>query len=321
MSQHSLQMAPSAPTANTLAQQKSHTQAQFDKMWEQNPEQFNPLRNSMERERLARTWSLIEEFFHPLPPLALDLGCGAGVFSERMAQKGINVQAVDISNIALQHLKNKKLADITPIQDFLPFTSLQEKSYPLVVCTEVIAYLPANHYRLLLSELARLAQNHGYVICSTPVDVYSEDATQRFVGLAETEFKIHKVVFSHHRLTIMLKNFIEIPNRYTKALKDPEYRQKELGKRSGLSRKWFEWNSSPWLASLWKIPEWILSPVQTLVTQNHTLLLYLEKICRFVWADAGISHVIFIGTQRPILDKIPPSEQPIYRKQKRQVWE
>jgi len=321
MVQHALQMAPTPPPSNTLAQQKSHTQAQFDKMWEQNPEQFNPLRNCMERERLSRTWSLIEEFFHPLPSEALDLGCGAGVFSERMAQNGISVQAVDISNIALQHLKNKKLAGITPIQDFLPFTSLTEKSFPLVVCTEVIAYLPANHYRILLSELARLVKNQGYVICSTPVDIYSEDATQRFLGLAETEFKIDKVLFSHHRLYLMLKNFIEIPNRYTKALKDPEYRQKELEKRSGLARKWFEWNSSSWLASLWKIPEWILAPVQTLVAQNRNLLLFLEKICRFVWADSGISHVIFIGIQRPILDKTPPNEQPIYHKQKRQVWE
>ncbi|WP_237753911.1 hypothetical protein [Parachlamydia acanthamoebae] len=69
-----LQILPpkdSKPSASSnLNQQKKQAEEHFEKMWQNNPEQFNPLRNCMERERIDQTWNLIQEFF-PTPPKKL----------------------------------------------------------------------------------------------------------------------------------------------------------------------------------------------------------------------------------------------------------
>lgn len=321
MTQHPLQMAPITKSPHTVSYQRNDAEAQFNKMWEQNPEQFNPQRNCMQRDRLERTWNLIEEYFKPFPNYAADLGCGSGIFSERLANAGMSVDAVDISKIALDYVTNKQIERINPIHDYVPYTSLKDSAYPLVVCTEIIAYMQANQFRLLFSEVARIVQIQGFAVCSTPVDIDSIDATQRFLALAETEFKIHKIVYSYHRLYIKVKDFLEIPSHYTKAHSDPEYRRKMLEKSSGIKQKWLVLNSNSFFATLWKFPEKILSPFVRMMNQSERFLLFAERICRFIWGNSGISHVIFIGSRRPILENIPKSEQPIYRRQKRQVWE
>lgn len=321
MTHHPLKMAPIEKSPHTLSYQRNEAETRFNEMWKKDPEQFDPLRNCMERDRIERTWDLIREYFISMPESAADLGCGSGVFSEKLAKSNVQVDAVDISKIALDYLKNKQIPNIQPLHDYLPYTSLKDSTYPLVICTEVIAYLQTNQYRLLFSEVARIVHDHGFAVCSTPVDIHSIDATQRFLSLAETEFKIHKIVYSHHRLYIGIKKFLEIPSHYTKAYADPEYRRKRLEKLSSIKKKWFALNSSSFFATLWKIPEKILSPIIKKANQSERFLLITERICRFWWGDSGISHVIFIGTRRPIMEKIPPNEQPIYRKEKRQVWE
>jgi 2-polyprenyl-3-methyl-5-hydroxy-6-metoxy-1,4-benzoquinol methylase len=320
-----LQILPpkdSKPSASSnLNQQKKQAEEHFEKMWQNNPEQFNPLRNCMERERIDQTWNLIQEFFPTPPKKTADLGCGYGIFSEKLSQMGSQVDAVDIAPSALKHLEIFHSEKIKPIQGHLPFTSLLDGEYPLVICTEVIAYLPSNHFRILFSELARLNTNEGFAVCSTPVDIYSEDALQRFLGLAETEFKIHKIVYSHHSLYIQLRDFFEIPSHFVRASQDPIYKKKYLEKTNGIKKKWMEWNSNRFFGNLWKIPKLIFAPVFNWLSQNRTSLLLCEKACRFIWGDNGISHVVFIGSRRPIIEKTPINEQPILPKQKRSVWE
>ncbi len=58
-----------------------------------------------------------------------------------------------------------------------------------------------------------------------------------------------------------------------------------------------------------------------LLKQSRWFLLGCEKISRIVWQKDGISHVIFRGKKKPIMDNPPKDEQPIEHKGKRATWE
>lgn len=310
----------------SISDSKSHwrkeAQAQFERMWLVNPEQFNPMRNCMERERIERTWMLANEFVQLKDKLVADLACGGGAMSKRLKDAGAIVHALDIASNALKILRENVPNIDQTYQQCLPHTTLEDDAYDLVFADEVIAYLPTQQLRLFMAELCRLVKPHGYTICSTELDLDSLDPLQRFASLAETEFKIHKWIFSHHRLYIRLKSFFSAPGCYASAYKTADYRFQELQKRKGFSQKWLYWNSQGILGIFWTIFQYLTNPIALLLKQNRQLLLFLEKICRFAWGDAGISHTIFIGCRRPLppLD-LPKDEIPVERKGKRQVWE
>ncbi len=316
------QNKPESPAPNSKKDWRQAARAQFERMWLIDPEQFDPLRNCMERERIERTWTLATEFVKPKDKLVSDLACGGGAMTKRLKEAGSIVHALDIASNALKILlANVPLVDQT-YQQCLPHTTLEDDAYDLLFADEVIAYLPAQELRLFMAELCRLVKPNGYTICSTSLDLDSQDPLVRFASLAETEFKIHKWVCSYHRLYIRLRNFFSGPSHYVRASKDPNYRQQELQKRKGFSQKWFSWNSQKPLAFFWRIIQYLTNPIAHLLKQNRSLLLRLEKICRFFWGEAGISHAIFIASRRPLppLD-LPSNEIPIERRGKRQTWE
>lgn len=312
---------PPKKTVLTNSARKQELQAKFDRLWLEDPEQFNPLRNVKERNRLDRTMEAIKEFVDLSHVLAADLGCGAGALTRRLRDSGASLHAVDISSNALKLLKQQDMHNIEAFQDYLPATSLKDDAYGLVVCTDVIAYLPSNDYRILFAELSRLVSQDGFVACSTPLDINSEDALQRFAMLAETEFQVDKWVFSYHYLYIRLNDFFEAPSRFFKASKDAEYRKKELNERIALSHWWFKWNSLRIPALFWKLVSLISNPLAHALKQSPRMLTILEKISKFIWSDSGISHVLFIGKRRPLAIPPPPEGPPIERKHKKQVWE
>lgn len=301
---------------------RREVQARFERMWLIDPEQFNPLRNCMERERIARTWDLAQEFEPVKNKLVADLACGGGVMSKRLKDAEATVHALDVSSNALKILKqNVSNVDAT-YQQCLPHTTLGDDAYDLVFADEVIAYLPSHQLRLFVAELCRLVKPNGYVICSTSLDLNTLDPLQRFASLAETEFKIHKWVCSHHRLYIRLKDCFSAPRRFARAYHHPDYRQQELQKRQGFNQKWFFWNSQAPLALFWMGMQYITHPLAHFIKQNRTFMLLLETMCRTLWGDAGISHAIFLASRRPLEPlHLPKDEIPIERKGKRQVWE
>ncbi len=122
-------------------------QAKFERFWLINPEQFNPLRNCLQRERLERTWALIKKYVDPAHKLVADIGCGARVFSRRLRDAGAQVEAIDIAQNALKHLEKHDMSHIQAKQDAMPTSSLLEEKYEVIVCTDVIAYLPKEDFR------------------------------------------------------------------------------------------------------------------------------------------------------------------------------
>lgn len=300
---------------------RMETQAYFDRLWLIDPEQFNPLRNCLEQERLQRTFKIIQKHLDLQDKKAVDLGCGSGVFSRMLRDAGCSVDALDISENALKKLKESDMARMRAIQDYVPSTTLPDYAYDLVVCAELIADLNSDEYRLLISELVRLVKKEGFIVGSTALDINSMDALQRFADLVETEVHIDEWSFGYHRLYIRLSDFFEAASRFVRAGRDPEYRSRGLKERYGLSRWWFNLNSARIPSMLWSLLQWPCKPFVHILKNNRTLLLSLEKICKFFWSTSGITEAIFIGKCRPMLMELPPEERPKEMKHKRQVWE
>lgn len=310
-----------SPSEKNRVSRREETRAIYEKLWKNDPEQFNPLRNCMERERLDRTEVLLKEHVDCRDKLAVDLGSGGGVFSDRLAAAGATVHAGDIAEHALKRIDDLNNPRIKTFQDYVPRTSLPDDRYDIVVCTELIAYLPSDDYRLLMSELSRLVKPDGFVVCSTPIDIYSYDALKKFGELAETEFRIEKWTFGYHALYLRLKSFFKAPESFIQGRRDKELRQSELKKRRSLNRQWYRLNTSFLPFFIWFPLQYLCRPVVGLLETNKRLLLFLETVCRFLSNINGISHAIFIGKRRSMLVSEPPDKIPQERPKKKEIWD
>jgi 2-polyprenyl-3-methyl-5-hydroxy-6-metoxy-1,4-benzoquinol methylase len=301
---------------------RREAQAHFERLWLLNPEQFDPMRNCMERERLERTWDLIKKFIDPKDKLITDLACGNGQFSKKLKDAGATVHALDISENALK-LARQNVPHLDDVyQECLPHTTLEDDAYDLVIANEVIAYLPAQQLRLFMAELCRLVKPKGFVVCSTPLDFNTQDPWERFASLSETEFKIHEWSCGYFKLYIRLRNFFLAPGLFAKAYKDVDFKQQQLAERKGFNFKWFIFNSQGILGFTWSIIQYITEPIGKFLNQNRPTMLFLEKICKMFWGESGMSHAIFLAERRPLTPlHLPKEEIPIERKGKREVWE
>lgn len=308
-----------SPTSSRLHALK----AKLERMWLIFPEQFNPLRNAMERERMERIWNLLTENI-PLdvfPTLKiLDIGCGSGEFSRRLKQTGAHVEALDIAENALKEFKKKGDLGITLHCEAMPFTKIPDRSYDIILCSEVIGFIPQEDYRLFFAEIARILRPQGCVLCSTAIDMQTEEGVERLLELAQTELIIIEETKSYHSFYLKLKTFLKTPRSFVEGGNDPHQRKREIDKRVGLSRGWYAVNSSPFFSWIWKIPSLLTDPLYHRLRQNRNILLKLEKLSRFFSDEEGVSHYMFLGKIRPLL--ITPLEEPtVKRAKKQEIWE
>lgn len=297
---------------------KKDAEEKYENIWKMDPNRYDPENNAREQLRIERTWDLILAHSQLSGKICTDLGSGYGVLTEKMQHAGASVDAVDIAIQALEKVQNKK--NVRCLRQYVPYTLLDDSKYDLVVATDILAELPPDEYRIFFSELARLVKPNGYVIVSTPIDIYSEDALQRFLMLAETELTLEKTIFSYHSLQIKLLNFLKAPGRFYQEFRN-RGSHKEIYNRRGVNLYWYKLNSSFPLAYLWGGIHWILRPIINLLEQNRWLLLKLEAIASFLKDERGISHVICLAKRRPFIEPLTPEEQPVERKGKKSVWE
>lgn len=300
---------------------RQEIEASMERLWLIEPEQFNSERDAVQRKRITRTLITIKTHLELKGKRCVDLGCGMGTITELLRNEGAKIDAVDIASKALELLKTKDMQNITAIQDCLPATRLDDGIYDLVVCTETIGYLHQNEYRLLFAELSRLIAKNGIVACSTPLDIHSENALERFAALAETEFEIDEWILRYDLLWIKCCEFFEAPALYIKAGTNNFERKKELEKRKSVCKLWFKWNTIKPMTFMWRLIYPISSRIASLIKQSDSLINFLEKFTKLFWDDSGISHALFIGKRRPLIFPLPPNEIPIETKQKRQVWD
>lgn len=312
--------SPEKPSNGRLSR-RLEIEGKYDRLWLICPERFSPERNAIKRNNLERAYSLITSTQSLEGKKIVDLGCGSGVMARRLRDAGASVDAVDISINALKLLKAQDCTNINAIQDFIPYTSLKDDNYDLVVSLGLIGDLHPKEHRLYFSELARLVKKDGFVVSSTSIDINTEGAIQHFGGLAETEFSISKWIFSYHALAIRIGNFLKAPERFARGSKDISYRQRQLDKRRNISKYWFNLNSSKIIGIFWRGVQLLTRPLAQGFMNSSFLINLLEKVCRTLQGESGISHILFIGERRPL---IPPTTEELQArepKQKRQVWE
>ncbi len=81
---------------------------------------------------LTEPSEIVKKFYNLAPKgYALDIACGLGRNSLFLAEKGFIVDAIDISDVALKKLQNKK--NINPIHADLDRYNLPEDKYSLVI--------------------------------------------------------------------------------------------------------------------------------------------------------------------------------------------
>lgn len=104
----------------------------------------------------------------------IDLGCGSGYGSAKLATRAESVVGVDISETAIADAQQQYQAPNLQFRvaslDKLPF---EDASFQLGICFEVIEHL--SDYRSLLAEARRVIAPSGQLIISTPnIEFYAE---------------------------------------------------------------------------------------------------------------------------------------------------
>lgn len=301
----------SAPGSSSAAskgrRQRDEQQATMEREWLRNPGQFDPQRNCLERERIARTLAFIQRHCEVKDKVVADLGCGSGMLAKALDEQGAaSVHALDIAANALKLLESCNAGSeasnrIKAVRDALPDSKLPGSYYDLVLCCDVIAYLRPNQYRLLFSELTRVVKSDGWVVCSTPIDYRTQGPWRRFSELADTEIVVEGWLLSYHRLYNVITKVLLLPSRYLQIGSDPSFRQSELEKCQPLAQKFQRFFSCRIFSPVWKFITMITSPLHRSLEKNSRLLLRMEALSRTIWDEAAITHAIAIGKRRPIL--------------------
>ncbi len=112
--------------------------------------------NEREQLRIDTTLELIPEGVNSI----LDIGCGDGRLTNKLAKVYPKVVGVDISEQALQYIKTEKIKTSV---DALPFG---DNSFDLILSTELIEHLSDEVYRKAITEMKRVARK--WILIGTP---------------------------------------------------------------------------------------------------------------------------------------------------------
>ncbi len=96
--------------------------------------------------------------------LCLDLGCGIGQYTKWFMDKGYDVISADISNIALEKVKqfNKNIINLD-MRDKLPF---EDNKFDIIFANLSIHYFNDKDTKFLLNEIRRILKDNGLFIGS-----------------------------------------------------------------------------------------------------------------------------------------------------------
>jgi glycosyltransferase involved in cell wall biosynthesis/ubiquinone/menaquinone biosynthesis C-methylase UbiE len=138
----------------------SETALEFDERYKLSP-QF--------RQRF-QIWTMIFDKYVSPQMEVLDAGCGSGVFSIYLAQKGCNVTGIDGSEKMIELCKYHSAennVEITLHQISLPFEKIDNyEKKDLIVCSSVLEYII--DYELVIKQFKQILNPKGLLIVSMP---------------------------------------------------------------------------------------------------------------------------------------------------------
>ncbi len=266
---------------------KEKTRSFWEEAWSKKSEKYDPSQSILGRERIRRTALLLPDSLKGKS--IVDLGCGAAPFASYLNEARLTV--VDVAQNALARAP----ASAKRVCGTLPYCRLPEESFDGVLFTDVIADLEPHLYRLMLSEASALLKCEGFFLCSTELDLHSEDALPVFLDLLSTEFEVVKSQKSYHRLYFYLRRGLDAPARFIRAGKEPAYRLQQLNKRAYFLRLWFYLNSIRPICYLW-LP---LKPLKNKL-QTRSLLLLLERLSQLFFGEGALTHIAVLCRRKSL---------------------
>lgn len=109
----------------------------------------------LSKKRFISYWHQIHEISSRKPQSILEIGIGNGFVSDYLKHIGYNITTIDID----RRLHPDIVGSVLDIP-------LQDKSFDLVACFEVLEHIPYDRFTQALSELHRISSN--YVLLSMP---------------------------------------------------------------------------------------------------------------------------------------------------------
>lgn len=169
---------------------------EFEKRYLERGDYWNYETSDYERAKYRRTMDFIMEW-RPGNASVLEVGCSIGVFTELLAAEFEHVTAIDISREALAlAARRPSLASTRFIRSDLrqlPATS----RYDVIVCAEILYYLPEEDVARVVNKLADLVTDRGIVVTVSGIagsksdaryfDDWNDALTGRFDRLAQVD--------------------------------------------------------------------------------------------------------------------------------------
>lgn len=150
-----------------------------------------------ERCRYEQTLKVIQDAIGKLQkPLAkvkiLDVGCSGGSFTHLLRGLAGSVTGIDLSETAIQRAR-ARFGDIIFQASSVYNPGLEAEAYDVIVCMEVIYYVPPSEQNAFLGAAKRLLAENGVVLISSKVGSPPYFNEEELVKLAGGHFKLDQI--------------------------------------------------------------------------------------------------------------------------------
>lgn len=171
---------------------------------------------SRSKEKIVKSINFFESFFktNKLNKI-LDLGCGPGLYSHQLAQRGFHLTGLDFSHSSIQYAREQAKLDSLPINyleaDYLlQFPSEKFDAVLLIYC-DFCALSPSNRGHLIHSVSQVLTQN-GYFIFDIHTQKYFQNKieTTKFTDFPTGGFWSPRPYYELHETLLYPDEFISL---------------------------------------------------------------------------------------------------------------
>ena len=172
--------------------------------------------NMMPQEPIA----LVKEYAHLASgKQALDIACGNGRHSRYLASLGFEVDALDISSVAIKQLQNIEHIHAMEV-DFDTYT-LKENKYDLIVCTYFLE-------RKLFPQMIKALKPHGILIIETFLHHINNERISSNPAFRLNEGEL-EAYFDHEMEILHIIEFLDTDYQGFKTMKSAMVAKKKYG--------------------------------------------------------------------------------------------